>query len=80
MNEEAAGGHWVRADYFPQCTPRLDAMNGGRQIALGGDGELRGEDGGLVREVMSLDPAIEPDLTDARAGMCVELPCYCRIK
>ena len=48
-------------------------MNRDRQIALRGDGELRGENGGLVREVVAFDPAIESDLADAGVRMRVEL-------
>jgi hypothetical protein len=73
VEEEAAFGQGVLAEDFPESAPGAEAMDGGGEIALGGDGELPGEAGDLVGEIVAFDPAVEADFADAAAGVGVEL-------
>lgn len=66
--------------------PRIDAVDGGREIALGGEGELPEENLGLFLDgraaesgetrivgLRAMDPAVQPNLADGGARVGVEV-------
>jgi hypothetical protein len=54
----------VGTDELAERFPCADAVDGGGSLMGRGEFQLGGEDGGLVCEVVALDPCVETDFTD----------------
>ena len=73
VEEEAAGGQGMGAEDVPERAPGAEAVDGDGEVALGGEGELGGENFALRLGVVAGDPAVEADLADGCAGVGIEL-------
>src|SRR4051812_33425746 len=55
-----------------QMAPRFQAMNRSRDIALGGEFQLRDKNILLISDIGIVNPAIEANFADARAGIAIK--------
>src|SRR6185369_28896 len=68
MKEKATGRTRARLEYFQKPSPSLQAMDADREVPLGRQPQLPGENLALIGQIVPVDPAIQADFANSAWG------------